>query len=769
MIDITIKNTPIKNPSANYIFDKVGADLNAFDNIESSDVVRSLFGVKEANPSAIDITQSIVNNLGNKDDMTRIRSILQDRGHSGVIWRFTTTKQFMLELSKNLASSGNYLSLTLIRTGGSDSEVTVRELVRFNKDGVTFLDKRNKSIETRPSLYDDLKQLHEEAVAATKQPEPPAPQSSQTSQTMMELRQRFGLYPANNVDQPTVFVPKGTQVFFIRGENNKIQLRNYKDGSAILSLVGDIYIVEFSKFCDEGTIFETTEDIDDFDVVSLETIEPHNLSQSFCDNLKASIKDPNQKVEEPKIEPPKEEPEPPKEEPEEPTPPPEEPPKIAIEKDQLVYIVQKESGLATIIKVKDEPGDIICELADPNFDDKFQYGCYRANCDIPETTFKDYQQLDTLMENFNLEFLVSNDEQQSGVVPTKPENRPQMTVPTTPEAEKLTDTVVEKAAETLEVARETGATHADLAVDGQVVGTVEVPPAPAEPVQEAVETSTVTVDISKEELPASEQAAHPEGIKIDLDVQITPGSPEIKITGGTVTDNATVGADFATPGDTGETVTVPVQQPTNMEENPVDVNIIIEAPFQDASESIIAALKKIYMANPEEDMLDYTNKLRKMTELDNICVHHEDDTYLINDKPEEGWFPKEEVQTVDINDQQIQMNLLNGLFGTVNPAITHLQKYLKNHLTEEQNAGFLATGTFPTETLIVWNEKPYDLTVSIVKYKDGRFYRIYLAKTNPGLTDHSYIATKDIPDRWVRLGSDIQDRNEYRTDYRSRR
>ena len=742
MIDITIKNTPIKNPSANYIFDKVDADLNAFDNIESSDVVRSLFGVKEANPSAIDITQSIVNNLGNKDDMTRIRSILQDRGHSGVIWRFTTTKQFMLELSKNLASSGNYLSLTLIRTGGSDSEVTVRELVRFNKDGVTFLDKRNKSIETRPSLYDDLKQLHEEAVAATKQSEPPVPQSSKTSKTMMELRQRFGLYPANNVDQPTVFVPKGTPVFFIRGENNKIQLRNYKDGSAILSLVGDIYIVEFSKFCDEGTIFETTEDIDDFDVVSLETIEPHNLSQSFCDNLKASIKDPNQKVEKSKIEPQKEEPE-------EPTPPPEEPPKIAIEKDQLVYIVQKESGLATIIKVKDEPGDIICELTDPNFDDKFQYGCYRANCDIPETTFKDYQQLDTLMENFNLEFLVSNDEQQSGVVPTKPENRPQMTVPTTPEAEKLTDTVVEKAAETLEVAREAGATHADLAVDGQVVGTVEVPPTPAEPVQEVVESSTVTVDISKEELPASEQAAHPEGVKINLDVQITPGSPEIKITKGTVT--------------------VPVQQPTNAEENPVDANIIIDDPFKDASDSIIAALKKIYMANPEEDALYYTTKLRKVTELDNICAHYNDNCFLIDDKPEKGWFPQAEVQTVDINDQQIQMNLLNGLFGTVNPAITHLQKYLKNHLTEEQNAGFLATGTFPTETLIVWNEKPYDLTVSIVKYKDGRFYRIYLAKTNPGLTDHSYIATKDIPDRWVRLGSDIQDRNEYRTDYRSRR
>lgn len=204
----------------------------------------------------------------------------------------------------------------------------------------------------------------------------------------------------------------------------------------------------------------------------------------------------------------------------------------------------------------------------------------------------------------------------------------------------------------------------------------------------------------------------------------------------------------------------------------MDFNYIVEEPFKNASEAIISALNKIIHDHPEEDGLDITNRIRKMTELDNICVHvyKETNTYIIDDKPEHGWFPQEEVPTVDINDPKVQMGLLNGLFGTTNPAITHLQKFLRKHLTEDEpNPGFLATGTFPTETTIVWCEKPYDLTISIVKFKDGRFYRIMLAKTNVGLGDPGYIATKDIPDRWVRLGNDIQDRVEYRTDYRNRR
>ena len=729
MIDITISNTPINNPASAYILGKVTADLKAFDEIESSDVVKSLFGVKEANPSAIDITQSIVNNLPSKEDKTKMRSILQDRGHTGVIWRFTSTKKFMLEMTKNIASSGNYLSLTLISMS-NQPEVTVRELVRFNKDGVTFLDKRNKSVEIRPSVYDDLKRIHDEAVATLEkkllEPQPvQEPTPSPKERTMEEKRASFGLELFDKtLVHPCVFVSKGTKVFFIRGESGIIYLHDYVNSRRICTLKGDQFVLEFGTPSDEGVVFEAKADIDDFDNEAFEQVAPGDLQRCFIDNLKAALyadyvkhdtvttppeeeKKEEQKPEEsPKEEQPQEEPE----SPEEPSTP----------KTELNFGVEK-GDIVTFTKISDDNDDIAVrieggkygpiDIVDPNFELDFKFGKYKALNKV-DKEFSEYEQLHELMENFMYI--------EEKVIPTTPP--------------KQTDD--EEAA--------------------------ELP-------KEAVETSTVTVDISKEELPASERAAHPEGVKIDLDVQIIPGSPEIKITGGTVTDKATVGIDFAAPGDTGETVTVPVQPQPNTEENPVNVNIIIEAPFQDASESIIAALKKIYMTNPEEDMLDYTNKLRKMTELDNICVHHDDDTYLINDKPEEGWFPQEEVKTVDINDQQIQMNLLTGMFGTANPAITHLQKFLKNHLTEEQNAGFLATGTFPTETVIVWNEKPYDLTVSIVKYKDGRFYRCYVAKTNPGLTDHSFIATKDIPDRWVRLGADIQDRNEYRTDYRGRR
>lgn len=127
--------------------------------------------------------------------------------------------------------------------------------------------------------------------------------------------------------------------------------------------------------------------------------------------------------------------------------------------------------------------------------------------------------------------------------------------------------------------------------------------------------------------------------------------------------------------------------------------------------------------------------------------------------------PAAEVPSVDINNVEVQTNLLRGIFGVSDPAITHVQKFLKNHLTEEGNAGFLATGTFPTETTIVYTEKPYDVTICIVKHMDGAFYRIQLARTNLGLKDHGYIATKDVPGRWVKIGRDIQDVNRRSSGY----
>lgn len=161
-----------------------------------------------------------------------------------------------------------------------------------------------------------------------------------------------------------------------------------------------------------------------------------------------------------------------------------------------------------------------------------------------------------------------------------------------------------------------------------------------------------------------------------------------------------------------------------------------------------------------------TDGLREIVENDNI-------TLKFVSKTEEGVFkftvteekPTEEAPSVDINNVEVQTNLLRGIFGVSDPAITHVQKFLKNHLTEEGNAGFLTTGTFPTETTIVYTEKPYDVTICIVKHMDGAFYRIQLARTNLGLKDHGYIATKDVPGRWVKIGRDIQDVNRRSSGY----
>ena len=160
-----------------------------------------------------------------------------------------------------------------------------------------------------------------------------------------------------------------------------------------------------------------------------------------------------------------------------------------------------------------------------------------------------------------------------------------------------------------------------------------------------------------------------------------------------------------------------------------------------------------------------TDGLREIVENDNInlkFVSEENGVFTFVASEEK---PTEEAPSVDINNVEVQTNLLRGIFGVSDPAITHVQKFLKNHLTEEGNAGFLTTGTFPTETTIVYTEKPYDVTICIVKHMDGAFYRIQLARTNLGLKDHGYIATKDVPGRWVKIGRDIQDVNRRSSGY----
>ena len=101
---------------------------------------------------------------------------------------------------------------------------------------------------------------------------------------------------------------------------------------------------------------------------------------------------------------------------------------------------------------------------------------------------------------------------------------------------------------------------------------------------------------------------------------------------------------------------------------------------------------------------------------------------------------------------------LRMLFGTANPNIMHLFSVLK---AEAGNATFQATGTWPIEQMIAYPTYSF----SIIKMKNGRFYRVFVAHLN----NSTWLETKDVKDRWFEL-CDIQDREVGRIlDMRERR
>ena len=204
-------------------------------------------------------------------------------------------------------------------------------------------------------------------------------------------------------------------------------------------------------------------------------------------------------------------------------------------------------------------------------------------------------------------------------------------------------------------------------------------------------------------------------------------------------------------------------QPMN-ESAPTHVPITVADAYADIASNLIEMIQLYVAEHPGASDQQLTEHVRACTEIDEIGVTNVDGVWKVDQCVKEE---KEEVPTIDLHNVENQNALLRGMFGVADPAITHLQKFLRNHLTEENNAGFLTTGTFPTETTIIYTQKPYDVTIVIVKMKDGRFYRIFGAKTNLGLPDPGYIATKDMPGRWVKLGRDIQDVS-YRGEQRRR-
>ena len=111
----------------------------------------------------------------------------------------------------------------------------------------------------------------------------------------------------------------------------------------------------------------------------------------------------------------------------------------------------------------------------------------------------------------------------------------------------------------------------------------------------------------------------------------------------------------------------------------------------------------------------------------------------------------EEPNTKKCSEEHTQSEYMNMLFGTPNPSILHVVNMLKKCAGGDE---YDLTGTDTIERMIAYS----DYTFSIVKMKNGAYYRVWVAHTDMdrGL-EGSWLNTHAEPDRWFKLG-DIQDR-----------
>ena len=111
----------------------------------------------------------------------------------------------------------------------------------------------------------------------------------------------------------------------------------------------------------------------------------------------------------------------------------------------------------------------------------------------------------------------------------------------------------------------------------------------------------------------------------------------------------------------------------------------------------------------------------------------------------------EEPITKKCSEEHTQSEFMNMLFGTPNPSILHVLNLLKKYAGGDE---YELTGTNTIERMIAYT----DYTFSIVKMKDGAFYRVWVAHTDVERgAKGSWLETHGEQDRWFKIG-DVQDR-----------
>lgn len=659
----TIPQSKITSRSAAVIYGKAVGNPASLLKMDSKELVSTLFGVTAPDPSAIDITEAIIANLSNAEQ-AEIRKIIYDRGICGVIWEFVTPKRFMIEMSKipDGYHHNIHLSLVMANPNNPEEEIISKLLVSFGRKGVEFFNSAEFAIDYNRNSIEMLNKLHDEAVE----------------------------HLSDKYTKPITEVGEAPSITPIVIEANKVVTVTEKDESLIIthSLTGKhLFTLKGKYFCDNFedrgnvVVYNKTEFIlgKDTDEELLKKL----ITATTCDDVVEPEKAPEQKPEELTNEQPQNAEQIKCEEEN----------RLLVPADALIHIdCDVEDG--------DIPtGAIIVYDLDSNKDHPVMVGTLRNS---------EKENLD-LLGNYHTKVniykkdLACTLEEFVKLLEKCPAMSPD-TEPV-PKTESMTEPVVEKAKEIMDAAKETGSPQVDLTVNGEVVGTVEVP---------------VSVE-TKEEDPAPEQPINKEKEEMADTTQEAEVIKNIKVA---------------------------------------------DEKLQNIAEDLTATLGEIIVANTEQNDEELTIALRAATDIDNLVVRSEGtDVVILVAEPEPA--PAPEVPSIDIFNVKNQYALLRGLFGTANPAITHIEKFLKEFLTNEKNISYLSTGTFPTETTISYTEKPYDVTYSIVKFKDGRFYRIFAAITDKKLSNQGYIETKNVEGRWVKL-MDVQN-SAYRQDGRGRR